>query len=58
MSETPDSITRTFLCPAMHDVHRTLRAWMEEAGMTVTLDAAGNLRGVYPAEPQRMLRAC
>ncbi len=45
MSETPDSITRTYLCPAMHDVHRTLRAWMEEAGMTVILDAAGNLRG-------------
>jgi allantoate deiminase len=49
MSETPGAITRTFLCPAMHDVHRTLRAWMEEAGMTVTLDAAGNLRGVNPA---------
>ena len=47
MSETPDSITRTYLCPAMHDVHRTLRAWMEEAGMTVTLDAAGNLRGSF-----------
>ena len=45
MSETPDSITRTYLCPAMRDVHRTLRTWMEEAGMTVTLDAAGNLRG-------------
>ncbi len=45
MSETPDSITRTYLCPAMRDVHRTLRAWMEEAGMTVVLDAAGNLRG-------------
>jgi allantoate deiminase len=49
MSETPGAITRTFLCPAMHDVHRTLRAWMEEAGMTVTLDAAGNLHGVHPA---------
>jgi allantoate deiminase len=45
MSETPDSITRTFLCPSMHEVHRKLRAWMEEAGMTVVLDAAGNLRG-------------
>jgi allantoate deiminase len=47
MSETPDSITRTYLCPAMRDVHRTLRTWMEEAGMTVILDAAGNLRGSF-----------
>ncbi|MEO8370680.1 MAG: allantoate amidohydrolase [Candidatus Solibacter sp.] len=47
MSETTGAITRTFLCPAMHDVHRTLRAWMEEAGMTVTLDGAGSLRGLY-----------
>jgi allantoate deiminase len=47
MSERPDSITRTYLCPAMRDVHRTLRAWMEEAGMTVILDAAGNLRGSF-----------
>jgi allantoate deiminase len=49
MSETPGAITRTYLCPAMHDVHRTLRAWMEEAGMNVSIDAAGNLRGVYAA---------
>src|SRR5438046_6734816 len=49
MSETPGAITRTFLCPAMHDVHRTLRGWMEEAGMTVSLDGAGNLRGLYEA---------
>ena len=49
MSETPGAITRTFLCQAMHDVHRTLRAWMEEAGMSVAIDAAGNVRGFYPA---------
>jgi allantoate deiminase len=48
-SETSGAITRTFLCPAMHDVHRTLRTWMEEAGMTVTLDAAGNLHGFHTA---------
>ena len=47
MSETPGAIKRTYLCPAMHDVHRTLSAWMEEAGMDVSVDAAGNLRGVY-----------
>ena len=49
MSESPDCLTRTFLCPATHDVHRSLRAWMEDAGMTVTRDAAANLRGLYPA---------
>jgi len=49
MSESPGTITRTFLCSAMHDVHRTLRAWMEDAGMTVSLDGAGNLRGLYEA---------
>ena len=37
MSETPGAITRTFLCAAMHDVHRTLRTWMEEAGMNVSI---------------------
>lgn len=47
--ETPDCLTRTFLCPAMHDVHRTLRAWMEKAGMHVSLDGAANLRGFYAA---------
>lgn len=31
----------------MREVHRILRAWMEDAGMHVHLDAAGNLRGVY-----------
>ncbi len=25
-----------------------LRSWMEEAGMSVTVDGAGNLRGFYP----------
>ena len=46
-TETPGAITRTFLCPAMQDVHRTLRQWMEAVGLTVTVDAAGNLRGLY-----------
>jgi len=55
MSETPGAITRTYLCPAMHDVHRTLRAWMEEAGMDVSVDAAGNLRGVYGQGASRLL---
>jgi allantoate deiminase len=55
MSETPGAITRTYLCPAMHDVHRTLRAWMEEAGMNVRVDAAGNMRGLYGQGASRLL---
>jgi allantoate deiminase len=33
----------------MREVHRMLREWMEQAGMQVELDAAGNLRGRYTA---------
>jgi allantoate deiminase len=41
--------TRTFLSPPMRDVHARLGAWMERAGMSVRVDAAGNLRGRYAA---------
>ena len=48
---------RAFLSPAMHEVHRRLGQWMADAGMTVAVDAAGNLRGVYPArDPGRASR--
>jgi len=47
MSEEPGRITRRFLTPPMHDVHAHLRARMEALGMTVRLDAVGNLRGVW-----------
>ena len=49
-SEEPGATTRTFLSPPMRDVHATLTAWMRRAGMAVDVDAAGNLRGVYPGE--------
>jgi allantoate deiminase len=45
-SEEPGRTTRTFLSPPMHDVHRLLGVWMRQAGMEVSVDAAGNLRGV------------
>ncbi|HWZ44262.1 MAG TPA: allantoate amidohydrolase [Candidatus Saccharimonadales bacterium] len=48
-TEEPGHITRTFLSAPMREVHRELRGRMEELGMTVTVDAAGNLRGLYPA---------
>src|SRR5580704_16274374 len=47
-TEVPGETTRTFLSPPMHEVHALLRRWMEAAGMTVNIDAIGNLRGLYP----------
>jgi allantoate deiminase len=57
MSEDPERITRRFLTPPMHDVHAHLRARMELLGMTVRVDAAGNLRGLWQPEgaPARRL---
>jgi len=48
-SEEPGFTTRTFLSEPMHAVHGCLRNWMESAGMTVTVDHVGNLRGGYSA---------
>jgi allantoate deiminase len=49
-SEEPGFITRTFLSEPMHAVHAHLRGWMEQAGMSVAIDHAGNLRGLYSSE--------
>jgi allantoate deiminase len=49
-SEEPGATTRTFLSEPMHAVHAYLRGWMEQAGMSVVVDHAGNLRGFYPSE--------
>jgi allantoate deiminase len=48
-TDVPGETTRTFLAPSMHEVHALLREWMEAAGISIRLDAIGNLRGVYPA---------
>jgi allantoate deiminase len=48
-SEDVGSTRRTFLSPPMHDCHREISAWLEPLGVEVSLDAVGNLRGVYPA---------
>jgi allantoate deiminase len=47
-TEVPGEITRLFLTPPMHNVHALLRDWMEATGMTVRVDAVGNLRGLWP----------
>ena len=48
LSEDRNNITRTFLSAPMREVHTALAAWMARAGMTVRVDAIGNIRGVYP----------
>ena len=47
MSEEPGRITRRFLTPPVRQVHAHLRERMEKLGMTVRVDAAGNLRGLW-----------
>jgi allantoate deiminase len=47
-TEVPGEITRLFLTPPMHEVHALLRSWMETAGMSVHIDAVGNLRALWP----------
>jgi allantoate deiminase len=59
-TEVPGEITRLFLTPSMHAVHALLRGWMEAVGMTVHVDAIGNLRGFWPGiapESPRLLIA-
>jgi allantoate deiminase len=47
MTEEPGRTTRRYLTPPVRDVHTLLRNRMEADGLTVTLDAAGNLRGIW-----------
>jgi allantoate deiminase len=55
-TETPGSIQRTFLSAPMRDCHREIAAWMEALGAQVSIDAAGNLRSIYPAAHADMPR--
>jgi allantoate deiminase len=54
-TEEPGQIKRTFLSPAMRACMQTLQRWMEKAGMTVTIDNAGNLRGRYRSGPRLII---
>jgi allantoate deiminase len=47
ITDKPGEILRTFLSPAMERVHELVRPWLEAAGMSVSLDRAGNLRALY-----------
>ena len=48
-SEDPGGTRRTFLSPPMREVHREITSWLQKLGANVRIDAAGNLRGFYPA---------
>ena len=54
-TEEPGHITRTYLSPPMHEVHRLVRSWMTDAGLTTHVDAVGNLRGVLGDGPRLMI---
>ncbi len=47
-SEDSGGTRRTFLSAPMRDCHREVSSWMKSLGMTVSVDAVGNLRGFYP----------
>ncbi len=46
-TEVPGETTRMFLCNAMRQCHERVSTWMKAAGMDVSVDPAGNLRGLY-----------
>jgi allantoate deiminase len=56
-SEEPERLTRRFATPAMREVNEQIAAWMRGAGMSVHMDAIGNLIGRYEGErsPSRTL---
>jgi allantoate deiminase len=49
-SEDVGGTRRTFLSAPMRECHREIARWMEPLGVQARIDAAGNLRGFYPAE--------
>ena len=58
MSEEPGRTTRRYLTQPVAEVHAHLRARMEGLGMAVTVDAVGNLRGLWkptPGENKRLI---
>jgi allantoate deiminase len=49
-SEDAGKTRRTYLSLPMRDVHRAFAKWLEPLGAAVRVDAAGNLRALYPAK--------
>ena len=55
-SEEPGRTTRRYLTEPVHAVHSLLRERMEALGMSVRVDAVGNLRGVWVGRPTHAKR--
>jgi len=55
-SEDVGGTRRTFLSPPMRECHREIAAWMEPLGVETRIDAAGNLRGLYPGAESKAPR--
>lgn len=45
VTDVPGETTRLFLSPATRDAHTLVGWWMRQAGLSVRVDAVGNLRG-------------
>jgi allantoate deiminase len=56
LTEEPNRTTRRFLTPPVREVHALLRGRLEALGMTVRVDAAGNLRGLWQPHGSRARR--
>lgn len=57
-TDDPGRTTRRFLTPPVRGIHAHLRARMESLGMSVRVDAIGNLRGLWQppsAESRRLV---
>ncbi|HBD32012.1 MAG TPA: Zn-dependent hydrolase, partial [Cupriavidus sp.] len=50
-SDMKDGLTCAYLTPAHRQAQAQLARWMEDAGMTVRIDAIGNVIGRYAADP-------
>jgi allantoate deiminase len=46
VTDVPGQTTRTFLSPATRTAQALVTGWMEAAGLSVTIDAIGNLHGL------------
>ena len=59
LSDEPDRLTRQFAGDGMRKAHKQVATWMREAGMVVSQDNIGNLRGRYesstPGRPTLLL---
>ena len=52
-SEDREGTRRTFLSAPMRDCYREVSEWLAAVGVSARVDAAGNLRGLYPgASPE------